>query len=43
VPLFGKQQRLARGYHAVFAKNAHERPEVREFVDWIRAEISRDA
>jgi DNA-binding transcriptional LysR family regulator len=43
VPLFGKQQRLARGYHAVFAKNADERPEVREFVDWIRAEISRDA
>ena len=43
VPLFGKQQRLARGYHAVFARNARERPEAREFVDWIRSEIARDS
>ncbi len=43
VPLFGKQQRLARGYHAVFARNARERPEAREFVDWIRREIAQDS
>jgi LysR family glycine cleavage system transcriptional activator len=43
VPLFGKQQRLARGYHAVFARNAGERPEAREFVDWIRREIAQDS
>ena len=43
MPLFGAEQRLARGYHAVFARGAQARPEVREFVEWIRAEISRDA
>ena len=39
VPLFGKQQQLARGFHAVFAADAGERPEARQFVDWLRAEI----
>jgi LysR family transcriptional regulator, glycine cleavage system transcriptional activator len=39
VPLFGKQQQLARGFHAVFAADAVERPEARQFVDWLRAEI----
>jgi LysR family transcriptional regulator, glycine cleavage system transcriptional activator len=43
VALFGKQQRLARGYHAVFARNAGEPGEARQFVDWIRAEIARDS
>ena len=43
VELFGRQQRLARGYHAVFARNALERREAREFVDWVKAEIERDA
>jgi DNA-binding transcriptional LysR family regulator len=43
VPLFGQQQRLARGYHAIFARHAGDRPESKEFVDWIRAEIAGDA
>ncbi|MBC8023516.1 MAG: transcriptional regulator GcvA [Burkholderiales bacterium] len=43
VALFGTQQRLARGFHAVFARNAGERSEARRFVDWIRAEIARDS
>jgi DNA-binding transcriptional LysR family regulator len=43
VPLFGREQRLARGYHAVFARNAEDRREAREFVEWIRAEIAGDA
>ena len=42
VPLFGQQQRLARGFHAVFARDADERPEARQFVDWLRAEIQSD-
>jgi LysR family glycine cleavage system transcriptional activator len=42
VALFGSQQRLARGYHAVFAKHARERPEARQFVDWVRKEIRRE-
>ena len=42
VALFGTQQRLARGYHAVFAKHARERPEARQFVDWVRKEIRRE-
>jgi LysR family glycine cleavage system transcriptional activator len=42
VPLFGKRQRLARGFHAVFARDAAERPEVRQFVDWLGAEIQSD-
>jgi LysR family glycine cleavage system transcriptional activator len=40
VPLFGRQQQLARGFHAVFAAGAHERPEARQFVDWLRTEIT---
>jgi DNA-binding transcriptional LysR family regulator len=43
VALFGREQRLARGYHAIYARGAEDRPEAREFVAWIRAEISRDA
>lgn len=43
VALFGREQRLARGYHAVFAREAAQRPQVRQFVDWIRREISQDA
>jgi len=38
--LFGRQQRLARGYHAVFARGAEERAEVNQFVAWIREEIA---
>ena len=39
--LFGQKQRLARGYHAIFARDARSRPEAREFVEWIRDELSR--
>ncbi len=42
VPLFGQQQRLARGFHAVFARDAGERPEARQFVDWLHTEIHSD-
>jgi len=40
VALFGRQQRLARGYHAVFARDAAARPEVTQFVAWMRGEIA---
>ena len=43
VALFGRQQRLARGYHAVFARGAAERPDVNQFVAWIRGEIAAGA
>jgi DNA-binding transcriptional LysR family regulator len=39
VPLFGKQQQLARGFHAIFAADAGERAEARQFVDWLQREI----
>ncbi len=42
VPLFGREQRLARGYHAIYARNAGERGEAKKFVDWIRAELARE-
>jgi DNA-binding transcriptional LysR family regulator len=42
VVLFGRQQRIARGFHAVFSKGARERPEVRQFVDWLRQEIGSE-
>jgi LysR family glycine cleavage system transcriptional activator len=42
VALFGREQHLARGYHAVYARHAEDRREAREFVEWIRAEIARD-
>jgi DNA-binding transcriptional LysR family regulator len=42
VPLFARRQRLARAFHAVFARDAGELPEARHFVDWLRAEIQSD-
>jgi len=39
IPLFGRQQRLARGFHAVFARGARDQGEASQFVDWVRAEI----
>jgi len=41
IALFGQRQRLARGYHAIFARGAAERPEAREFVAWVLEEIER--
>jgi LysR family glycine cleavage system transcriptional activator len=43
VALFGHTQRVGRAFHAVFAKNAQARPEVRQFVDWLKREIEREA
>ena len=39
---FGKSKRIARAFHAVFAKSAASRPEVRQFVEWVQREIHRD-
>jgi DNA-binding transcriptional LysR family regulator len=39
--IFG-QQRVTRGFHAVFARHAESRPGVREFADWVRREIQRE-
>jgi len=43
VVLFGRQQQLARAFHAVYAKGARERPEVVQFVEWLKQEIRREA
>jgi len=43
LPLFGRQQRLARGYHAVFARGGEAQIEARQFVDWVRGEIAAGA
>jgi LysR family glycine cleavage system transcriptional activator len=42
VALFGRQQRIARAFHAVLSKRSADRPEVRQFVDWLREEIARE-
>jgi LysR family glycine cleavage system transcriptional activator len=42
VTLFGERQRLARAYHAVFARGADGRAEARAFVDWLRGEIQAE-
>src|SRR5688572_15231747 len=39
-PLFGRPQCLARAYHAVLARGAGERPEVKRFIDWMQREIA---
>ncbi|HST02614.1 MAG TPA: transcriptional regulator GcvA [Usitatibacter sp.] len=39
IPLFGRQQRLARGYHAIFARGAADQAGALQFVDWVRSEI----
>jgi DNA-binding transcriptional LysR family regulator len=43
VPLFGHEQRIARAFHAVTARNARDRDEVRQFVEWLKEEIRTDA
>jgi DNA-binding transcriptional LysR family regulator len=40
IALFGRSQRLARAYHAVLAKGAPARPEVMQFVEWMKREIA---
>jgi len=39
VALFGQAQRVQRGFHAVYARDAQARPEVRQFVDWLKREL----
>jgi DNA-binding transcriptional LysR family regulator len=40
VTLFGRQQRLARAFYAIYAREARSRPEARLFVEWIREELA---
>ena len=42
VALFGRHQRIARAFYAVYAEEAQSRPEARQFVDWIRDELARE-
>lgn len=39
VALFGGLQGVHRAFHAVFARNAQSRPQVRQFVDWLKREL----
>ncbi len=41
IALFGREQRLARAYHAVYAAGASRNADVRRFVEWLREEIGR--
>ena len=43
VALFGREQRLARAFYAVYAKDSASRPEARAFVEWIAEELGREA
>lgn len=43
VALFGGLQDVARGFHAIYAPGARERAEVQAFVEWLRAEMAREA
>jgi LysR family transcriptional regulator, glycine cleavage system transcriptional activator len=40
VVLFGREQRIARGYHAIYSRHTGDRPEVRRFVDWLQEEFA---
>jgi DNA-binding transcriptional LysR family regulator len=42
VTLFGRPQNLVRGYYAILAKGAGERPEVKRFIEWMRGEIGQE-
>ena len=41
VALFGRAQRTERAFHAVVAKHAAHRPEVRAFVGWLQQELEK--
>lgn len=43
VALFGQAQKVARGFHAVIAKSAEKRPEVKRFVEWLQRELKATA
>ena len=40
VPLFGGAKRVSRAFHAVYARNAQARPEVKRFVAWLLRELA---
>lgn len=42
VALFGGLQDVPRGFHAIFARNAQGRPQVKQFVDWLQRELARE-
>ncbi len=39
VALFGQAQNVGRAFHAVLAKDAQDRPEVKQFVAWLKREL----
>ena len=41
--LFGREQRIARAFHAVPSRTSGDRPEAKQFVAWLREEIAADA
>ena len=43
VMLFGKKQGVPRAFYAVYANPADVPPEAREFVEWIREELRKEA
>jgi len=43
VALFGREQRLARAFYAIHAKDARSRAEVRQFVEWVSEEIRNES
>jgi len=43
IALFGPPMTPGRGYHALLAPRARDKPEARAFVEWLRAEIRHDA
>ncbi|HXZ47699.1 MAG TPA: LysR substrate-binding domain-containing protein [Usitatibacter sp.] len=43
VALFGPPRNVGRGFHAIVAPRAQDRPEAREFVEWVRRELRREA
>jgi DNA-binding transcriptional LysR family regulator len=42
VALFGGLQDVPRGFHAVFARSAAARPQVKQFVEWLQRELARE-
>ena len=43
VALFGKPKTVPRAFHALISRHAQNRPEVRQFVDWLQRELQREA
>lgn len=42
VALFGPPRNVGRAFHAVPSRHARERPEVAQFVEWLRRELRRE-